>query len=71
MTDDDTARANSEGFVRADQSATCARCGAHIDTSEWHPLMTETNNDGSFRVYAFCSEECRDEWAEADSDLPD
>lgn len=49
---------------RADEPKICANCGSEIDTKEWHPLVTRTDDDGNFRVYAFCDEDCRDEWTD-------
>lgn len=47
---------------RADEPKICTNCGSSIDTKEWHPLETRTDDDGNFEVYAFCDDECRDEW---------
>lgn len=52
---------------RADQPKTCANCGEPIDMKDWHPVVTRTGPDGDFRVYAFCDEDCRDEWVDDDS----
>jgi len=30
--------------------------------TEWHPLVTRTNDDGSFQVFAFCSRDCKTTW---------
>lgn len=56
--------AHDDSSVRADEPKTCANCGAEIDTTEWHPLVTRTDGDGTFHVYAFCDESCRNEWTE-------
>lgn len=32
----------------------------------WHPVVTRREN-GDFRVYAFCDEDCRDEWTDTDA----
>lgn len=61
----ETGATPDESSGRADEPKTCANCGAEIDTREWHPLATRTNDDGNLRVYAFCEEDCRDEWADA------
>lgn len=50
--------------ARADEPKTCANCGSQIDTKEWHPLVTRTDDDGTFRVYAFCDVDCRGEWTD-------
>lgn len=57
---------DTESSVRADEPKTCAHCGTQIDTTEWHPLVTRTDDDGTFRVRAFCDDGCRDEWADDD-----
>lgn len=51
-----------ETATPADEPKTCANCGTRIDTTEWHPVVTRTDADGNFRVYAFCDTGCRDEW---------
>jgi hypothetical protein len=58
-TDADAAR--TDDSERADRPKSCAHCGKRIDTTEWHPVAT-VDDDGAFRVYAFCDEDCRDEW---------
>lgn len=58
---------DNESSTRADEPKICANCGTQIDTKEWHPLITQTDDDGRFRVYAFCDEDCRDEWRNNDS----
>jgi len=63
---DEVATVASDDLVRANQRRQCANCGRRIDTTEWHPLATERDDDGDFNVYAFCSEHCRDEWNGAD-----
>lgn len=57
-----TTAVDDESFVRADEPKRCASCGKEIDIKEWHPLVTRTNNDGSFQVYAFCDGNCREKW---------
>lgn len=61
---EETEAAGDESPVRADEPKTCANCGRQIDTTEWHPLATRMD-DGNFQVYAFCSDDCRAEWADA------
>lgn len=66
MDDHEQARADAaddESVVRADKPKVCANCGQQIDTSDWHPLVTRTEADGTFRVFAFCDATCRDTWA--------
>lgn len=63
---DDTGRsADTYTPDRANRPKTCANCGATIDTKEWHPLMTETDGDDTFRLYAFCDRDCQEEWAQS------
>lgn len=45
----------------------CAECGDRIDRTEWHPVTTTTDDDGAFRLVAFCSRACREAW-QADED---
>lgn len=51
---------------RADRPETCANCGEPVDMENWHPVVTRREN-GDFRVYAFCDEDCRDEWTDTDA----
>lgn len=57
---------DEEGSQRADRPKTCAACGREIDVSGWHPVVTRQTDDG-FRVYAFCDDDCRDDWDDGDS----
>lgn len=41
---------------------TCANCRARLDTEEWHPVVTRTDETGELRLYTFCDEECEAEW---------
>ena len=54
---------SDDSAVRADEPKICANCEKQIDTMKWHPVVTRTDDDGRFRVYAFCDEDCRDEWS--------
>lgn len=53
-----------EERTRADAGAArrCSTCGARIDATEWHPLTTRVDDDGAFRVHAFCGADCRAAW---------
>jgi hypothetical protein len=48
---------------RPEEPTVCANCTAPIDTSEWHPITTATDDD-RFRVYAFCGSDCREAWVD-------
>ncbi len=50
-----------EPASRADR---CTHCGGSIETTAWHPVTTEVDEDGSVELYAFCSWECRDRFDE-------
>lgn len=56
------ARGRSPGSGRADEPKTCATCGRRIDTDEWHPVATRTDDSGALLVYAFCDVSCREGW---------
>ena len=56
-----------ESGIRANEPKSCACCSAEIDLSDWHPLVTRTDDDGTFHVYAFCSDDCKAEWLNADA----
>ena len=45
-----------------DDPEVCATCGDEIDGSEWHPVRATRDENGEFRIYAFCSEECLEKW---------
>lgn len=63
MVGDEPADPPTRADGRGDESdATCDHCGSTIDTSEWYPVTKERDQDGSLRLYAFCSVRCRDEW---------
>lgn len=47
---------------RADESRECEVCGAQIDIDQWHPVVADTDDDGAFQLYAFCTQDCRDVW---------
>lgn len=64
MTENDTSTSESE--ETATNLGTCAVCGTAIDTGEWHPVVTEHDENDEIQVYAFCSQACRDEWSSAD-----
>lgn len=53
--------ANSNDTDQLTDQTTCANCGASIDRNEWHPVRATTGGD-DFRIYAFCSERCRESW---------
>lgn len=40
----------------------CENCGQAIDTSEWYPVTTHRDDEGSLQILSFCSESCRSDW---------
>jgi len=40
----------------------CHYCGSLIDTGEWYPVVTTTDDAGAVELYSFCRERCRDCW---------
>jgi|GEM_PF-2498433 len=44
----------------------CSVCGEAIDTTEWHPIRGRTE-DGNFRIYQFCSDDCFEQWEHDES----
>lgn len=52
----------SPDVTREDAAEVCTNCGDEIDSTEWHPVRATHDEDGEFRIYAFCSEECLEEW---------
>lgn len=65
MTDDQRetgARADDTSGVRADRPRQCATCGERIALEQWHPVVARTDEEDTFELYAFCSEDCRRAW---------
>lgn len=56
--------AQGSSSPRADEPKICGNCGDQIEIKKWHPVVTRTDEDGSFTVFAFCDEDCWDEWEE-------
>lgn len=52
--------------VSTDEPTRCAACGAVIDTSDWYPVATDTN-DGTLRLHPLCDEACHRAWRSAAS----
>lgn len=44
---------------------TCAHCGDQLNEDDWHPVVTETQENGETVLRSFCDEECKTAW-EAD-----
>lgn len=56
---------DSSGGAGGDPDAAgerCAHCGQSIDTSDWYPVTTRRNGDGTRRFYSFCSQACQSAW---------
>lgn len=49
----------------------CTVCETPIDTAEWFPIRGRPDDDGRFRVYTFCSEQCHETWENSRSDDAD
>ncbi|MFD1647524.1 DUF7576 family protein [Haloarchaeobius litoreus] len=47
-----------------DTEATCATCGAPVETDEWHPAASTKRGDGAVQILSFCDHSCRDRWQE-------
>lgn len=67
---DPTVEGESDATVGGDTrpreavTKTCVTCGAVIDEYEWFPIRGREDEDGEFRLYSFCSEECVESWKE-------
>jgi endogenous inhibitor of DNA gyrase (YacG/DUF329 family) len=48
--------------MHAATATVCAHCGTTIDTSEWYPVETATDRDGTLVFHPFCSANCRSAW---------
>ncbi|WP_256392832.1 DUF7576 family protein [Natronoarchaeum rubrum] len=57
--------ANTDDVEQPVRVTECANCGAPIDRNEWHPVRAKTVDD-EFRIYAFCSDDCRASWSGPD-----
>ncbi|MFB6179540.1 MAG: hypothetical protein ABEI77_07455 [Halorientalis sp.] len=42
--------------------ARCHHCGTAIDTAEWYPVVTSTDETGALELYSFCDTQCRAAW---------
>lgn len=62
-TNDADARSHS---VEPEAPLTCTECGDPVDRTEWHPVATTTDDDGTLGVRAFCSGACRDAWRDCE-----
>ncbi len=51
----------AEATARADR---CSECGGPIETTDWHPVTTRVDEEGSVDLYVFCSWRCRDRFEE-------
>ena len=40
----------------------CQYCGSPIDTADWYPIVTATDERGKVELYAFCTKQCRNTW---------
>lgn len=40
----------------------CEECGELIETSEWYPITSDRDDDGSLQLYPFCTEDCQSAW---------
>lgn len=44
---------------------TCAACGTPLTDGQWHPVVTETTDDG-VDLHSFCDGDCRSQWSADD-----
>lgn len=42
----------------------CESCGAALTDGEWHPVVSETTDEGEHLFFSFCDEDCRTAWAD-------
>lgn len=62
--DEPDATVGGDARPREAVTKTCATCGAVIDEYEWFPIRGHEDEDGEFRLFSFCSEECVESWEE-------
>lgn len=53
---------NTSGVGDSNDGATCAHCGVRIETREWHPVTSVSDDGETVRIVPFCSLDCRREW---------
>ncbi|WP_435359353.1 DUF7576 family protein [Haloarchaeobius sp. DFWS5] len=46
--------------------ASCEVCGDSVETTEWHPAATQSDDEGNIQILTFCDEQCRDHWLDED-----
>ena len=44
----------------------CKHCGERVETSEWYPIETVTEDDDTVVLWHFCTEECRVEYVSSE-----
>lgn len=47
-----------------EEFGTCANCGAPLRLDVEYPVTTATGENGEFRLYSFCDEDCQIGWEE-------
>lgn len=57
--DGEAPRENGEEAMPDADPLTCVVCGTTIDRSDWHPVRSWIDDDGQFRIDAYCSMACR------------
>lgn len=45
---------------------TCVHCGDQLSEDDWHPVVTEAQENGETVLRSFCDVECKTAW-EADN----
>ena len=63
----DTSDAPSLGGADA-ASTYCEQCGEPIETSEWYPITSDRDDDGSLQLHPFCTEDCQSAWLDERSE---
>ncbi|WP_449405167.1 DUF7576 family protein [Haloarcula amylovorans] len=48
----------------------CEWCGEKVNCDMWHPVASGTAKDGTFQLFRFCSEECRENWVTEQDTAP-
>lgn len=51
-----------DGKVRDWFPKTCEYCGATLELTEWCPVVSTTDAEGTLQFHTFCDEDCMDAW---------
>ena len=68
MADDDQDTGLPSDAAESDPLAYCATCMTGLNSGSWHPTISHTDQDETYHIVRFCSDECREEWCSTRAD---